>query len=78
MQTPIKFVFKVKCRSGVIVSDLKINGMDLDHARSRLEQMYPKCTLLAYHALDIYGRPLSVKASNASRQSPGPLPKSKK
>lgn len=60
MQTPIKFVFKVKCRNGAIVSNLRINGMDLNHAKSRLEQMYPKSTLLACHALDAQGNPTTI------------------
>jgi hypothetical protein len=51
MQKLTKFMFKVRCKNGFIVNNLKINGLDFDHARARLEQMYPRCTLLNHEEI---------------------------
>jgi hypothetical protein len=57
MQNPTKFLFKVRCRNGFVVSNLRINGNDFVHARTRLEQMYPRCSLLEYQELGGYKKP---------------------
>jgi|GEM_PF-3652284 len=60
MQKLTKFIFKVRCKNGFIVNNLKINGLDFDHARARLEQMYPRCTLLNYQEIKDIGWPFAT------------------
>jgi hypothetical protein len=57
MHKPTKFLFKVRCHNGFVVSNLRISGNDFDHARARLEQMYPRCSLLEYQELGSYKKP---------------------
>ncbi len=65
MQRITKFVFKVRCKNGLIVYNLKINGVDFDHARARLEQMYPRCTLLNYQEINDIGWPFASNSKSA-------------
>jgi hypothetical protein len=43
------FVFKIKTKSGSIISNIVIQAKDLDAAKVKLRQKYPDCEILEGH-----------------------------
>jgi len=46
MEKPVKYVYQIRSRNGVIVSNLQIYGHTEEEARHKLEQMYINCEIL--------------------------------
>lgn len=42
-----RFAFKIKTKSGGIVSNIVITATDLDAAKAKLMKRYPGCTILS-------------------------------
>ena len=45
-EKPVKYVYQIRSRNGVIVSNLQIYGRTEVEARQKLEQMYRNCEVL--------------------------------
>lgn len=46
-QKPIKYIFQIRSRNGVIVNNLQIYGHTEEEARQKLEQMYRYCEVIS-------------------------------
>ncbi len=46
MEKPVKYVYQIRSRNGVVVNNLQIYGRTEDEARQKLMQMYPHCQVL--------------------------------
>jgi hypothetical protein len=47
MTKPLKYVYKIRSRNGVVVNNLQIYGRTEEEAREKLMQMYRHCEILA-------------------------------
>jgi DNA-nicking Smr family endonuclease len=45
-EKPVKYIYQIRSRNGVIVSNLQIYGRTEEEARQKLEQMYRNCEVL--------------------------------
>jgi DNA-nicking Smr family endonuclease len=45
-EKPVKYIYKIRSRNGVIVSNLQIYGRTEEEARQKLEQMYRSCEVI--------------------------------
>lgn len=46
MEKPVKYIYQIRSRNGVIVNNLQIYGYTEEEARKKLEQMYRNCEIL--------------------------------
>ena len=47
MNKPLKYVYQIRSRNGVLVNNLQIYGRTEEEAREKLMQMYRYCEILA-------------------------------
>lgn len=47
MTKPLKYVYQIRSRNGVVVNNLQIYGRTEEEAREKLMQMYHHCEILA-------------------------------
>jgi DNA-nicking Smr family endonuclease len=47
-EKPVKYIYQIRSRNGVIVSNLQIYGRSEEEARKKLEQMYRNCEVLEF------------------------------
>ncbi|UCV16325.1 hypothetical protein [Quatrionicoccus australiensis] len=59
--TVLKYLFRIRTRSGVVVENLSIYGRDEVEARRKLCQMYNDCEIL-----EARGQPMALGARNAA------------
>ena len=45
-EKPVKYIYQIRSRNGVIVNNLQIYGRTEEEARQKLEQMYRNCEVL--------------------------------
>jgi DNA-nicking Smr family endonuclease len=45
-EKPVKYIYQIRSRNGVIVNNLQIYGHTEEEARQKLEQMYRNCEVL--------------------------------
>jgi hypothetical protein len=57
MHKPVKYVYQIRSRNGVVVNNLQIYGRTEEDAREKLMQMYMHCEILesAVAAAEYYG-----------------------
>jgi hypothetical protein len=48
MNKPVKYVYQIRSRNGVVVNNLQIYGRTEAEAREKLMQMYTHCEILEY------------------------------
>jgi len=48
MDKPVKYIYQIRSRNGVIVNNLQIYGRTEEEAREKLLQMYRHCEILDY------------------------------
>lgn len=46
-EKPVKYIFQIRSRNGVIVNNLQIYGHTEEEARQKLEQMYRHCEVIS-------------------------------
>jgi len=46
LEKPVKYIYQIRSRNGVIVSNLQIYGRTEEEARQKLEQMYRNCEVI--------------------------------
>jgi hypothetical protein len=47
MEKPVKYVYQIRSRNGVVVNNLQIYGATEEDARKKLEKMYQHCEILS-------------------------------
>ncbi len=48
-EKPVKYIYQIRSRNGVIVNNLQIYGRTEIEARQKLEQMYRHCEVIESH-----------------------------
>lgn len=48
MEKPVKYIYQIRSRNGVIVNNLQIYGCTEEDARQKLEQMYRHCEVIEF------------------------------
>lgn len=46
MEKPVKYIYQIRSRNGVVVNNLQIYGRTEEEARQKLEQMYRYCEVI--------------------------------
>lgn len=59
--TILKYLFRIRTRSGVVVENLAIHGRDELDAKRKLCQMYNECEIL-----EVRGQPVALGARNTA------------
>lgn len=51
----VKYTFKIRARTGMVVENLTVQARDLAEAERKLEQVYRQCEILERH--EVAGQP---------------------
>jgi hypothetical protein len=53
----VKYAFRIRTRTGMVVENLAIHGREEAHAQRKLLQMYPHCQILECRSLAAPAKP---------------------